>query len=328
MKIRNGVTIVQPEYLFKIRNIRNYIAIARPDHWFKNVFVLPGTLIAALLTNTPFNQIAWPLLIGLISTCLVASANYVINEWLDAEFDRFHPVKKNRPSVIGNVKASLVYTEYCILSIAGLCFAAIVSTYFLVISIVFLIMGILYNVKPFRTKDRVFLDVLSESINNPIRLMLGWFIVTSYPLPPSSLVLGYWMGGAFLMAIKRYAEFRFINSRELAGLYRRSFLHYTEKKLLISTFHYAMSSAFFLGVFLVKYRLELLLSLPFFAVLFTWYFFIGMRKDSPAQNPEQLYTEKKFLAYVILLVFIVASLLFLDLPWLNNLLETTTFVNQ
>ncbi len=209
--------------------IRNYIAIARPDHWFKNVFVLPGTLLAALLTNTPFNQFAWPLFIGLISVCLVASANYVINEWLDAEFDRFHPVKKNRPSVTGNVKASLVYTEYCILSVAGIGLALIVSKPFFVTIIALFVMGILYNVKPFRTKDRIYIDVLSESINNPIRLMLGWFIVTSYPLPPSSLVLGYWMGGAFLMAIKRYAEFRFIDSHELAGSYRRSFIFYTEK---------------------------------------------------------------------------------------------------
>ena len=36
--------------------IGDYIRIARPDHWFKNVFVLPGVLIAALLTNTPISE--------------------------------------------------------------------------------------------------------------------------------------------------------------------------------------------------------------------------------------------------------------------------------
>ncbi len=40
-------------------------------------------------------------------------------------------------------------------------------------------MGVLYNVKPFRTKDIAYLDVLSESINNAIRLLLGWFFVTA-----------------------------------------------------------------------------------------------------------------------------------------------------
>ena len=46
----------------------------------------------------------------------------------------------------------------------------------------------------FRTKDIPYLDVLSESINIPIRLMLGWFMVTSVFLPPLILVLTYWNG--------------------------------------------------------------------------------------------------------------------------------------
>ena len=32
--------------------------------------------------------------LGILSICLLASSNYVINEWLDAEFDKFHPEKK------------------------------------------------------------------------------------------------------------------------------------------------------------------------------------------------------------------------------------------
>lgn len=321
MSIKNYETIARPAQGLKISTIRHYIAIARPDHWFKNIFVLPGTVIAALFTYTPFSQFVWVLLIGLMSTCLIASANYVINEWLDVEFDQHHPVKNNRPSVKGDIKASLVYVEYGILSVVGLGLAAIVSTYFLITALAFLIMGVLYNVKPFRTKDKVYIDVLSESINNPIRLMLGWFVVTSHPLPPASLVLGYWMGGAFLMAVKRYAEYRFIGLHEKAGLYRHSFRFYTEEKLLISSFFYANSSALFLGVFLVKNRIELLLSLPFFALLFTWYLYIGMKTNSVTQNPERLFHEKRFITYVTLLVALVATLMFVDVPWLNWFLK-------
>jgi 4-hydroxybenzoate polyprenyltransferase len=74
-------------------------------------------------------------------------------------------------------------------------------------------MGIFYNVRPFRTKELAYLDVLSESINNAIRLMIGWFIVTPVYLPPVTIVLGYWMGGAFLMATKRFAEYCMINDK-------------------------------------------------------------------------------------------------------------------
>lgn len=179
-------------------------------------------------------------------------------------------------------------------------------------------------------KDRVYVDVVCESVNNPIRLILGWLIVASQllpsdswvlMLPPTSLILGYWMGGAFLMAVKRYAEYRSINSREVAASYRRSFQFYSEQNLLISSFFYGLSSAFFLGVFLVKNRVELLLSLPFIAILFTWYLYIGMKPDSTTQKPENLYREKRFMAYVIFLAIFVAVLFLIDIPLLKLLLE-------
>jgi hypothetical protein len=60
-----------------------------------------------------------------------------------------------------------------------------------------------------RTKELPYLDVLSESVNNPLRLFLGWFALVADKLPPLSLALAYWMVGAFFMATKRYAEYRF-----------------------------------------------------------------------------------------------------------------------
>lgn len=297
--------------------IADYIKIARIDHWFKNIFVLPGTILAIVFTNARLDDIVVPILVGLVSTCLVASANYVLNEWLDAEFDKHHPLKKNRPSAAGRTTARYVYFEYTIIACAGLTLASSVSQEFFNISVVLLIMGILYNVEPFRTKDRVFLDVLSESINNPLRFLLGWFAVARGVFPPSSTLLAYWMGGAFLMAVKRYAEYRYIGDPEIASRYRKSFSGYTEEKLLVSSFFYALSSAFFLAIFLIKYRIEFLLSFPLFALLFAWYLAIGMRSKSPTQNPEKLYRETKFVAFVIFVGFFVVMLLFIDIPWLQ-----------
>ncbi|MBV8802713.1 MAG: prenyltransferase, partial [Gammaproteobacteria bacterium] len=223
----------------------------------------------------------------------------------------------------GNLKASIVCTEYLALLIIGFSLAALISKYFFVVTVAFGVMGFLYNVRPFRTKERVYLDVLSESVNNPIRLMLGWFIVTSQYLPPSSLVFAYWMAGAFLMNTKRYAEYRFISNPELAGLYRRSFKFYTEERLLVSSLFYSMCFAFFFGVFLIKHRIELLLSLPLFAYLFTWYLYIGMKYNSPVQNPEKLYKERGILVYIAILVVVVTALFYLKIPLLHWFLENS-----
>lgn len=302
--------------------LKNYIAIARPDHWFKNIFMLPGIALAITLSDNPIDStVLINILLAVISTCLIASANYTINEWLDAEFDKHHPVKCNRPSVSGNLSSFWVYTQWLILSIIGLSMAYSLGLHFLTYSAILLIMGVLYNVKPIRTKDRIYLDVLSESVNNPLRLMLGWTAVISNIIPPSSVLLAYWMGGAFLMAIKRYSEFRFIDDPERAGLYRRSFMFYTEQKLLLSSFFYALTSAFFFGVFLIKYKVEFLLTVPFLAFLFVWYMYIGMREDAVTQRPEKLYEEKKFMAYLVLLALLVALAFFIEIPWLDFLVN-------
>jgi 4-hydroxybenzoate polyprenyltransferase len=303
-------------------SLKHYIAIARPSHWFKNVFTLPGVALALVLTHKPWQGVLPDFILGLISVCLITSANYTINEWLDAEFDQHHPLKKHRPSVQGLVSAFGVRVQYVLLAFLGLSLAWEVSPAFFLTSLLLLVMGAAYNIKPVRTKDKAYLDVLSESVNNPIRLLLGWFMVASTPLPPSSLVFAYWMGGAFLMAVKRYAEIRLIADKSLAALYRRSFLFYTEENLLISILFYAMCFAFFFGVFMIKYRIELLLSLPLFALMFAWYLHIGMGKDSPAQRPEQLYKQKGFMVFVILTIAVSTILFFVNWPalhwFLNN----------
>jgi 4-hydroxybenzoate polyprenyltransferase len=302
-------------------NLRDYISIARPDHWLKNFFMLPGAALAVIVDRTEWNL--WPLAVGIVSTCLIASANYTINEFLDGRFDRYHPTKSARPTAQGRIRGRLVLIQYLVLAGAGLGLAALLNPMFGLASVALLIMGLLYNVAPVRTKDRAYLDVLSESINNPIRLILGWAAVTTIVLPPSSLLLSYWMGGAYLMAIKRFAEYRLIGDPERAGLYRRSFRHYTEDRLQLSAFFYALTSAFFLGIFLIKYRVEFILSFPFFALLFVWYQHIALRPRSTAMNPERLYLEPHFLGYVGFLILLVAVLFSVHIPGLQYLTEHT-----
>ncbi len=305
---------------------RQYVGIARPDHWFKNIFILPGTMLALVMVPHLVSVgLLGTLAIGVAGVCLIASANYVINEFLDAQFDQFHPTKQCRPCVSGLIRGRWVLVEYLLLAGVGLTLAALVGQQFLALSGVLLVMGVLYNVRPFRTKDRQYLDVLSESVNNPLRFLLGWSVVLGSALPPSSILITYWMGGAFLMGIKRYAEYRAIGDPQRAGLYRRSFRYYTEASLLLSSFFYALVSSFFLGIFLIKYRIEFLLTFPLFALLFTWYLAVGMQKNSAAQAPEKLFRERRFMAYTGILAVVVVALFYVDLPWLRIFLEQNVY---
>lgn len=296
--------------------IRNYIKIARPDHWIKNFFIMPGLVLAIVLSSRPVNVSEWlgKLAAGFFATCFIASANYVINEWLDAEFDKYHPTKKYRPVVSQNMKFSLVMAEYGICIVIGLLLSALVNLPFVLTEVWLLVMGVLYNVKPIRTKDIVYLDVLSESINNMIRLLLGWFIVCEDIYPPSSILVGYWMAGAFLMAVKRYAEYRMIGDPKLAGAYRKSFARYTEATLLCSSFYYGLCATFLIGIFLLKYRIEYIVAIPVLFFLFCYYLYIAYKPDSAAQKPEKLFREKKLMILVGVLIVLFVVLTVVEIP--------------
>ncbi|MGH7095931.1 MAG: UbiA family prenyltransferase, partial [Stellaceae bacterium] len=139
-------------------SLRQYVQIARPDHWIKNIFVLPG--VAAALAVAPhgshWNPVA--LLLGLVCVCLIASANYTINEFLDARFDRFHPLKSGRPGAQGLLDGRVVLVQYVVLATGGLAVAAAINEPFHLTSLALLVMGFAYNVPPLRTKDKVYLD--------------------------------------------------------------------------------------------------------------------------------------------------------------------------
>lgn len=306
--------------------------MARPDHWLKHIFMVPGVILGLMLRSRQDMSSLWAdplpliaqLLAGFIAACAAASANYMINEWLDAESDRHHPSKSLRPAVHKEVSAKIVLMSYVGLAVTALGVSAWLSTLFLVCIVAFLLSGLIYNVPPVRSKDRAYLDVATEAVNNPLRLTLGWAIVAPHSLPPSSLLLAFWAGGGFLMAVKRLAEYRSVVAKvglEQLGLYRRSFREYTEKSLLLSSFLYAQLAAFFLAVFLIKYRIEYLLALPFFAMLFACYLWIGLKEESIAQAPERLLRERMLVSMVAILVLVLGILTWLDLPWLDKLTD-------
>jgi 4-hydroxybenzoate polyprenyltransferase len=303
---------------------REYLQMARLDHMTKHVFILPGLVLAIVFRGVPDQSIWWQVPLGLASAVLIASANYIINEWLDREFDAFHPDKSARPAVNTVMSAAVVYGFYALVSGAGLLMAHAVGPMFLYVSVLFWLSGIVYNVYPFRTKDMAYLDVLSESINNPLRMMLGWAMVDQSSIAPSSLLLAYWMGGAFLMATKRLSEFREIAAGpgvQVLHRYRNSFRQYTAESLTISCFVYALFSIFLMGVFLIKYRIEYVLAVPLVVMMFAHYLALAMRTGSVAQKPEKLFRERRLMGISSLTVAALALFTFVDVPLLHGFSE-------
>lgn len=303
-------------------NLMPYIRIARPDNWFKNVFVLPGILLAYYFSPGLFSAAGLAgIVAGFVCACLVASSNYVLNEILDAPTDRLHPVKRARPIPSGEANVAAAYWLWAALSILGLVASFAVNRPFGLSALALWVMGVLYNVRPVRLKEWPYLDVLSEAVNNPIRLALGWFSTGLLAPPPLSMIVAYWMFGSFLMAVKRLAELREIGDRQRAAAYRRSFGWYTMERLLVSILFYAAFFGMTSGIFIIRYRIELVLATPLVAACLAYYLHIGFRPHSLVQYPESLYRERKLMLLVALAFIMCAALLFFDLAPLRHFFD-------
>jgi len=298
----------------------DYLSIARPDHWIKNVFMVLGVFLAYFYHPELISLRAMgPLMLAVAATCLIASSNYVLNEILDAATDRNHPSKRHRPIPSGRVALPVAYAEWIVLGAAGLLLAAMLNRPFFGSAAFLLAMGIVYNVPPVRSKEYPYVDVISESVNNPIRLLLGWFAIAPGAFPPVSLLVSYWMIGAFFMASKRFSEYRSIADPTTAAAYRASFRYYDEPKLLVSMFFYVTCFALFLGVFIIRYHLELILTFPLVAGFICYYLRIAFKEESAAQNPERLYRETGLIVYLVLCVAVFTAIMFVEIPFMYEL---------
>ena len=271
-----------------------YLKVLRLDHWLKNVFIFFGHLVAIALVPDQVPQstfdLASRIALSLVPACLIASANYIVNEILDAPFDRMHPTKRLRPVPAGTVKVSVLWIIMAALTVVAFALAAAwFNTGYIVSLALLLLSGLLYNVEPFRLKDRAYLDVVAESFNNPIRLWLGWFaLLPANVFPPLSIVLAWWFFGALLMAGKRYAEFRFIGDARRSGDYRKSFRVYTERSLILSMVTHANFFCFCMGVAIAVYRPNLVFVFPLVVVAICVYLHRAMSEEGARLEPEHL----------------------------------------
>jgi len=79
----------------------------------------------------------------------------------------------------------------------------------------------------------------------------------------------------------------------------------------------------FFGAFIMRYRVELILSFPLVALVMSLYLSIAFKPDSAAQRPEGLYRESTLMVAVIACAAVMVILLFVNLPVLHRIFSPT-----
>lgn len=286
--------------------------VLRINHWFKNLFVIAGWLLARYYSpcNVSWSDVVL-LLIGVLLACMVSSVNYMVNEATDARYDRLHPYKKDRPIASGLIKPQeLVGIGSLMLSVAiAMGFGLFNYRFGLILAGLFGA-GIIYNVPPIRTKDIPFLDTAIESMNFPIRLSLGWFLSDHITSAPNViLIVVFWTLGAMLMTGKRVAEVRRLG--DLSKVYRPAFRFFSQTSLLLVITVYALSFFISFTVLSLTEIPSIFRFLPFILLFIAWFLSLSFRTNSLLIQPEQLIRSQGFFLYTLGLVLAMGVALFL-----------------
>lgn len=227
-----------------------YIELLRLNEWYKNITVILGTLFAVFILDENLNEgLFFSAAAITLIACIVSSANYVLNAITDRNCDKKHPLKRIRPLPTKRIAVKKAYLFMAVLLIISLLSSFLLFKLKMTLLLLILfIAAVFYNTEPIRLKDIPYADVLSESVNNPIRFLAGWFVVTS-SFPDIFLLLLVWSLGCLLMTRKRFEELR--QYKQKARQYRAVFRYYTLTSLARAMIIYALISILFFLYFII-----------------------------------------------------------------------------
>lgn len=179
--------------------IRELIRLGRPRHWVKNAFVLMP-LPFAIASGAHVDWVSFGL--GLLGFCLANSAVYAFNDAHDAERDRLHPDKRDRPVAAGRVSVGAARLWSGVLLVASLGLTALSGRpSALAVTAVYVLLNLGYN---FGGKHVPVLDVFLLAAYYLLRVSLGCVLVDV--VPSNWLLLCTGALALFLSLAKRRAD--------------------------------------------------------------------------------------------------------------------------
>jgi len=186
-----------------VSTARAFVVAMRPRQWAKNLLVVVAPLGAARLFEAPV-LIATAL--AFVAFCLVSSATYLINDVVDRDRDRAHPLKSSRPIASGALSPRVAVVGAVVLGIAGLAigFATSISLGWVIVA--YLLVTVAYSLF---LKHAPVLELALLALGFLLRAVAGG---AASDIPLSEwflLVAGF--GSLFMAAGKRYAELVRVN---------------------------------------------------------------------------------------------------------------------
>jgi 4-hydroxybenzoate polyprenyltransferase len=292
-----------------------HLKALRPKQWIKNLLVFLPLLFAINEAWSPSNLTPLPdlllsIVVVILAFCSVSSGVYLLNDLMDREADRRHPIKRNRPIASGKVTAPTAVTLMGVLGLGGLAVMYLVHPVLGGIGLIYVFTNIAYSLG---AKQLVLLDVIMVASGYVLRAGAGAVAVGVDPSPWLYVVTG--AAALFIVLGRRYAEVRLA---EKEGVQQRSVLRNYAGPFISQLISISATTA------LVSYTLyaveadnlpdnhTMLLTVPFVAFgLFRYLYLLNTNPE--AEAPEQLISRDiPLLAATLCWIMVSTLVLFLN----------------
>jgi len=157
--------------------IMHYWQALRPQQWVKNAFVWAGFLFARDWRDA---TLAGHVAAAFAAFCLLSSAVYVGNDWIDRKADRAHPRKRHRPIAAGAISGVAAATMSAVLLAGAFAIASTVGTALVIILGAYLALNATYSLG---LKQIVIVDVIAVALGFLLRILAGTSGVGIAPSP-------------------------------------------------------------------------------------------------------------------------------------------------
>jgi 4-hydroxybenzoate polyprenyltransferase len=143
----------------------------RPEQWTKNLIVFAALIFARRLFDMSALVVSGA---AFLVFCALSGVVYLVNDVMDRESDRRHPLKCRRPIASGALSAQTAWIAAVILAALALGAAWVISPLFAAIALAYLTLMSLYSGL---FKRMVILDVLSIAIGFVMRAIAGGIVI-------------------------------------------------------------------------------------------------------------------------------------------------------
>jgi 4-hydroxybenzoate polyprenyltransferase len=282
---QRAVSIARP-----ISYLRILLKAMRPKQWTKNGIVFMAFVFSvnqAWLWDEPdtWDHLLGRAMLTFLAFCLVAGADYLVNDVRDRESDRLHPTKSRRPIAAGLLAPNAAVAWAVVAFATGTLIAFWIDwrTGAVVVSYVGLMLA--YS---FFLKYEVILDVMVIAAGFVLRAMAGAYAI-DVPISPWLYVVTA-LGALFLAITKRRAEVGLL--QEEATSHRSTLEGYTPALLDQMTAMVTASTviAYALYTFTAPGLPEnhtMMLTIPFVAYGIFRYLYLSLTRNEGG-SPEEL----------------------------------------